>query len=100
MWDGRDRVVISKGHGSLCMYPILADLGFFDMNELEKVCTKGSFLGGIPDPIIPGYETVNGSLGHGVGVEIWGEGSDFSDMHPESAPGMPLGIQIFGGKED
>lgn len=67
-WDGRDRVVISKGHGSLSMYPILADLGFFDKSELEKVCTKGSFLGGIPDPIIPGYETVNGSLGHGVGV--------------------------------
>lgn len=64
----RDRVVISKGHGSLCMYPILADLGFFPMSELSKVCTEGSFLGGIPDPIIPGYETVNGSLGHGVGV--------------------------------
>ncbi len=67
-WEGRDRVVISKGHGSLSMYPILADLGFFEMSELKKVCTKGSFLGGIPDPIIPGYETVNGSLGHGVGV--------------------------------
>ncbi len=68
LWDGRDRMIISKGHGSLCMYPILADLGFFDMSELKKVCSKGSFLGGIPDPIIPGYETVNGSLGHGVGV--------------------------------
>lgn len=66
--DSRDRVVISKGHGSLCMYPILADLGFFPMAELAKVCSHGSFLGGIPDPIIPGYETVNGSLGHGVGV--------------------------------
>lgn len=67
-WDGRDRVVISKGHGSLSMYPILADLGFFAMEELANVCRQGSFLGGIPDPIIPGYETVNGSLGHGVGV--------------------------------
>ena len=36
--------------------------------ELERVCQEGSFLGGIPDPIIPGYETVNGSLGHGLGV--------------------------------
>src|SRR5438552_894021 len=34
-WDGRDRVIISKGHGSLCMYPILADLGFFDKEELK-----------------------------------------------------------------
>jgi transketolase len=64
----RDRCVISKGHGSICMYPLLADLGFFGMDELQKVCHAGSFLGGIPDPVIPGYETVNGSLGHGLGV--------------------------------
>jgi transketolase len=65
---GRDRCVISKGHGSICMYPILADLGFFPMAELERVCVPGGFLGGIPDPVIPGYETINGSLGHGMGV--------------------------------
>lgn len=64
----RDRCVISKGHGSICMYPILADLGFFPREELFRVCQAGSILGGIPDPIIPGYETVNGSLGHGLGV--------------------------------
>ena len=67
-WEGRDRCIISKGHGSLCMYPILADLGFFPSYELHRVCEEGSFLGGIPDPVIPGYETVNGSLGHGLGV--------------------------------
>ena len=66
--DMRDRCIISKGHGSICMYPILADLGFFPLSELLQVCKKGSFLGGIPDPVIPGYETVNGSLGHGLGV--------------------------------
>ncbi len=66
--DYRDLCVISKGHGSICMYPILADLGFFPMEELQHVCESGSFLGGIPDPVIPGYETVNGSLGHGLGV--------------------------------
>ena len=64
----RDRCIISKGHGSICMYPILADLGFFDKAELSRICQSGSFLGGIPDPVIPGYETVNGSLGHGLGV--------------------------------
>tara|TARA_Y100001934_G_scaffold283793_1_gene407012 strand:+ start:3872 stop:4708 length:837 start_codon:yes stop_codon:yes gene_type:complete len=67
-WEGRDRCIISKGHGSLCMYPIFANLGYFPMDELKKVCQEGSFLGGIPDPVIPGYETVNGSLGHGAGV--------------------------------
>ncbi|MHC5656210.1 transketolase [Stappia sp.] len=64
----RDRLIISKGHGSICMYPILADLGFFPVEELQRVCKAGGFLGGIPDPVIPGYETVNGSLGHGLGV--------------------------------
>lgn len=67
-WEGRDRFIISKGHGSISFYPILADLGFFSMEELGRVCGKGSFLGGIPDCIIPGYETTNGSLGHGLGV--------------------------------
>lgn len=67
-WKGRDRFVISKGHGSISMYPILADVGYFPNEELQNVCKEGSFLGGIPDPIIPGYETINGSLGHGIGV--------------------------------
>ena len=66
----RDRLIVSKGHGSICLYPILADLGFFDKSELSKICQPGGILGGIPDPIIPGYETVNGSLGHGLGVAV------------------------------
>src|SRR3990167_7225850 len=66
--EQRDRCIISKGHGSISMYPILADLGFYPISELENVCKAGGFLGGIPDPVIPGYETVNGSLGHGLGV--------------------------------
>lgn len=64
--EKRDRFIISKGHGSISLYPILADLGFFQKEELERV--GKNFLGSIPDPIIPGYETINGSLGHGLGV--------------------------------
>lgn len=67
-WEGRDRLIVSKGHGSICLYPILADRGYFPVAELERICQEGSFLGGIPDTIIPGYETINGSLGHGLGV--------------------------------
>lgn len=67
-WSGRDRFIISKGHGAVSLYPAFADLGFFDSNELRKVCKEGSFLGSIPDPVIPGFETINGSLGHGLGV--------------------------------
>jgi len=66
--EERDRFIISKGHGAISLYPVLADLGFFDRSELANVCKEGSFLGGIPDCIVPGFETINGSLGHGLGV--------------------------------
>ena len=82
--DKRDRFIISKGHGSVSMYPLLADLGFFDKCELEKVCAEGGFLGGIPDPVIPGYETVNGSLGHGLGVGCGMAVSLKTDKRPEN----------------
>ncbi len=66
--EKRDRFILSKGHGGISLYPILADLGFFDSSELARICQKDSFLGGIPDCIVPGFETTNGSLGHGLGV--------------------------------
>lgn len=67
-WEKRDRFIVSKGHGGISLYPILADLGYFDKKELAKVCKEGSLLGAMPDPNIPGFETINGSLGHGLGV--------------------------------
>lgn len=67
-WEKRDRFIISKGHGAISFYPILADLGFFHREELFRVGKEGSFLGCIPDCIIPGFETTNGALGHGLGV--------------------------------
>jgi transketolase len=67
-WEDRDRFIASKGHGTISMYPILADLGFFVIEELNNICSDKSFLGSIPDFYIPGYETINGSLGHGPGV--------------------------------
>lgn len=67
-WEERDRLIISKGHGAISLYPILADLKYFDDRELERVCKKGTFLGSIPDTMVPGFETINGSLGHGLGV--------------------------------
>ena len=66
--EERDRFIISKAHGSVSYYPILADLGYFPKDQLTKVGKSGSILGDIPDNSIPGYETINGSLGHGLGV--------------------------------
>jgi transketolase len=67
-WEGRDRFIVSKGHGGVSLYPILADLGFFDREQLSRVCRSDSFLGAIPDMLAPGIETINGSLGQGLGV--------------------------------
>ncbi len=66
--DVRDRVIASKGHGLISLYPILADLGFFPVDELERIGQEDSMLTIIPEPSIPGIETLNGSLGHGLGV--------------------------------
>jgi transketolase len=67
-WEGRDRFILSKGHGCLTLYAILADLGFFSKMELEDFCGPGSLLAGHPDTNIPGVEGISGSLGHGLGV--------------------------------
>lgn len=67
-WEGRDRFILSKGHGCLTLYAVLADLGFFDMAELETFVKDGSRLAGHPDPNIPGIEVLSGSLGHGLGI--------------------------------
>lgn len=67
-WEKRDRFIISKGHGAVSLYPILADLSFFAKEELDKIGAEDSFLGVIPDTAVPGFETINGSLGHGLGV--------------------------------
>lgn len=67
-WANRDRLIISKGHGAISLYPVLCEFGLLTAKQLKEVCKEGSVLGGIPDPIVPGFETVNGSLGHGLGV--------------------------------
>jgi transketolase len=67
-WDKRDRFILSKGHGTISLYAILADLGFFHPKELKKYCQCGSMLGSHPDIEIPGIEASTGSLGHGIGI--------------------------------
>jgi transketolase len=64
----RDRFILSKGHSCLALYPILADLGFFSLEELEKYGENSSILGSHPDHHIPGIEISSGSLGHGLGI--------------------------------
>jgi transketolase len=69
-WDGRDRFVLSKGHGCLTHYAFLAEKGFFKSEELDRFCEFGALLGGHPEYGIPGVEASTGSLGHGLPIAV------------------------------
>ena len=67
----RDRFILSKGHGCLALYVILADKGFFNEKELLKFCHKDSILGGHPEyGKIKGVEASTGALGHGFSIGV------------------------------
>ena len=70
-WEGRDRFILSKGHGCMALYAILADKGFFSKSHLQNFCSESSFLGGHPERNkVPGVEASTGSLGHGLSIGI------------------------------
>jgi transketolase len=66
----RDRFILSKGHGCIALYVILAEKGFFPVDELWKFCRFDGILGGHPEPKAPGVEISTGSLGHGLPVGV------------------------------
>lgn len=67
-WAERDRFILSKGQGGIGLYPVLADLGFFPLKELEIFAGRESILGVHADWNIPGIEIISGSLGHGLPI--------------------------------
>ncbi len=69
-WPGRDRFILSKGHGCITQYVFLQEKGFFPAEELTKFCKFEGILGGHPDPKVPGIEVSTGSLGHGLPITV------------------------------
>jgi len=70
-WPDRDRFILSKGHGCLALYAMLADRGFFPEAELWKFCASDGILGGHPEyGKVPGIEASTGSLGHGLSFGV------------------------------
>ncbi|WP_319582633.1 transketolase [uncultured Pseudodesulfovibrio sp.] len=67
----RDIFLLSKGHAALGLYCVLADQGYF---SVDNVCTFGGFgstFGCHADRTkIPGIEASTGSLGHGIGLAV------------------------------
>jgi transketolase len=77
----RDRFLLSKGHGPVAYYAVLAARGFVDPGLLAGFARYDSPLGHHPDrTLIPGVEIGSGSLGHGLGL----------------ATGTALGLRALG----
>ena len=77
----RDRLVLSKGHTAPALYSVLAQRGFFDVEELKTLRKIGSRLQGHPDmKHTPGVDMTTGSLGLGIsaacGMALSGKISD------------------------
>ena len=69
--DDRDRFLLSKGHGPMAYYAVLAAKGFIDMAELPGYGSFTSTLGHHPDRnLISGAEIASGSLGHGLPIGV------------------------------
>ncbi|MEO8425446.1 MAG: transketolase, partial [Actinomycetota bacterium] len=70
-WEERDRFILSKGHGPVAYYAILAAKGFFPASWLDAFMEHDSRLGSHPDRLlVPGVEASTGSLGHGLPLAV------------------------------
>ena len=69
LWDGRDRLIFSKGHGCYGLYAILADIGVIPKDEWENFYNSKSSLSGCLERRPEyGLEAGCGSLGHGLPI--------------------------------
>ena len=66
-WEGRDRLVLSKGHAAPALYAVLAERGFFPVEDLKTLRKSDSYLQGHPNMnYVPGVDMSTGSLGQGI----------------------------------
>jgi transketolase len=79
-WDQRDRLVLSKAHGSPGLYAALALRGFYPREKVFTYCELGGFEGHTDMRRTPGLESSGGPLGMGLSV----------------AAGMALGLRFKG----
>jgi len=67
----RDRFLLSKGHGPMAYYAVLAAKGFIEPSTLDTWTAWDSPLGQHPDRVlVPGVEISSGSLGHGMPIGV------------------------------
>lgn len=70
-WPQRDRFILSKGHAAPLLYAVLAESGYFPVDQLQTLRKLGSPLEGHPNHRrLPGVEASTGSLGQGLSIGI------------------------------
>ncbi len=70
-WSDRDRFILSKGHAAPLLYAILAECGYFPVDELTTLRQLNSRLQGHTDrTVTPGVEMSAGALGQGLSFAI------------------------------
>ncbi len=70
-WPKRDRFILSKGHAAPVLYAVLAEAGYFPVDELPTLRKLDSPLEGHPNMRrLPGVEASTGSLGQGLSIGI------------------------------
>ncbi len=82
-WEERDLFILSKGHGALAHYSVLAEQGYFPVEDIFSLGRLDSRFGCHADRLkVPGVEASTGSLGHGIGLAV----------------GMAMGLKIRESK--
>jgi transketolase len=70
-WPQRDRFILSKGHAAPLLYAVLAEAGYFPVEQLDTLRQIGSPLEGHPNMRrLPGVEASTGSLGQGLSIGL------------------------------
>ena len=93
-WPGRDRFVLSAGHGCMLLYALLHLTGYdLPLDELKRFRQWGSLTPGHPEHgHTPGVEATTGPLGQGTGNAI---GMAIAGKHLAARFGEPAGFRVF-----
>ena len=69
-WEDRDRFVMSKGHCSPALYPVLALRGFFPVEDLVQFRRIDAHMSGHVEMHVKGVDMSTGSLGQGISTAV------------------------------
>ena len=98
-WTGRDRFVLSAGHGSMLLYALLHLTGHaLPMEQLQQFRQLHSITPGHPEyGMTPGVETTTGPLGQGIGNAVGlAIAARMTDARFGTADFSPAGNRVFG----